>query len=82
MCLNAFAGQIHMIQRCLIATGWVLAWFELKATSQVELFHLLFSEAHRPCLEALRGKIRGFLISIWDTCLSQLSIPIVQDEVN
>lgn len=58
-----------------------MAWFKLKATSQVELSHLLFSEAHRPCLEAFSGQIRGFLISTWDTCLSQLSIPIIQDEV-
>lgn len=58
-----------------------MAWFKLKATSQVELSHLLFSEAHRPCLEAFRGQTRGFLISTWDTHTSQLSIPIIQDEV-
>lgn len=58
-----------------------MAWLKLKDTSQVELFHLLFSEAHRPCLEALRGEIRGFLISRWDTCLSQLPIPIIQNVV-
>lgn len=44
-----------------------MAWFKLKATSQVELSHLLFSIARRPCLKALRGKIRGFLICVWET---------------
>lgn len=49
-----------------------MAWLKLKATSQVEVSHLLFSEAHRPCLRPFRSEIRGFLISIWDTyvCLS------------
>lgn len=64
---HTFAGQFHRSGGCLIDTSKVKAWFKLIATSQVELSHLLFSEAHRPCLKAFRGKIRGFLISIWET---------------
>ena len=60
-----------------------MAWFKLKATSHVELSHLLFSEAHRPCLKALRGEIRGFLISIWETyvCLSSQFQSVKKGEV-
>lgn len=58
-----------------------MTWLKLKAASQVELSHLLFSQARRPCLEAFGGQIRGFLIPMWDTCLSQPSVPIIHDEV-
>lgn len=58
-----------------------MARFKLNALSHVELSHLLFSEAHRPCLEAFRSQIRGFLISTWDTCRSQRSFPVIEDEV-
>lgn len=56
-----------------------MAWFKLKATSQVELSHLLFSEAHRPCLKALRGEIRGFFnLYMGDIHLSQLQFQSVK----